>query len=234
MQAHTMKKEHWRRLPVSFLILALIALLLAFAFFFVRALELTSVHRLAELIVGWGVWGPLALILLTIVAALTGIIPSTPLAILAGAIWGTYWGALFVVIGVQIGAILAFLIARHAAFPWIDALLKKHLNLYTQISDKYIARFIFVSRLFPIFVFEIISYAAGLTRITFWHYFWATLLGIIPMTFLLTWSADLAVTEGGPLLWISTTIALILLFAFPWVVEKYNPFNIKERLLTTK
>lgn len=225
------RRQRIRDAVQSVLLISLIGILVFLAYLAARALNLTDVHRLAEFILSWGALGPVILILLAIIAALTGIIPSYPLTLLAGAIWGVWLGSFYVLIGIMSGAVLSFLIARYSLFPWLDRALRTHLKFYGRITDKYVTRFVFISRLLPFFIFELISYGAGLTRIKFSHYFWATLIGTIPVTLFLAWSGRVAITEGGPILWILTGAGVVFLFAFPWYIETYNPLGLKEKIL---
>ena len=60
----------------------------------------------------WGLWGPLAIIGLMTLAVLVSPIPSAPIALAAGAAYGHGWGALYVLLGAQLGAMAAFALAR--------------------------------------------------------------------------------------------------------------------------
>src|SRR5919109_683674 len=66
-----------------------------------------------------GLWGPLALVGLEALAIVLSPIPSAPVAIAAGAIYGPVWGAVLIVIGAEAGAIIAFLIARGLGYEAI-------------------------------------------------------------------------------------------------------------------
>jgi uncharacterized membrane protein YdjX (TVP38/TMEM64 family) len=219
------------KLQTATIIILLAAMLIVAAWLLATHLNLQNIHRVAELIAGRGWLGPVMVVLLHVLAAVAGFIPSTPLTILAGAIWGPYLGTIISLAGLQIGALLAFLIARNSLFPWIDDYLDSHVKLYRRIDDRYITRFVFIARLLPFFIFELVSYGAGLSKITFKHYFWATLLGTLPWVFLLAYTGQSIMTIGGPWILAVTAVFLVLIIAAPWIIEKYNPWNIQEKLM---
>ena len=67
-------------------------------------------------VAGMGIAGPLALIGLMVLAIVASPIPSGPIAVAAGALYGTLWGGVFVVIGAILGALAAFGAARYLGF----------------------------------------------------------------------------------------------------------------------
>jgi len=93
---------------------------------------------------------------------------------------------LFGGIGLLIGSIIAFYIARFGGKPIIIKLIgKKWLNRVDKWIEKNGAIAIFITRLVPVVPFDLISYMSGITKIKFKHYFSATLLGAFPRTYLL-------------------------------------------------
>jgi len=67
---------------------------------------------LREHIVRLGPWGPLAIIGLMAIAIVLSPIPSAPIALTAGVAYGHTWGTLYVLIGAEIGALVAFAVAK--------------------------------------------------------------------------------------------------------------------------
>ena len=133
----------------------------------------------------WGPWGPVAIIATMAIAILVSPIPSAPIALASGALFGHYLGTLYVVIGAELGAIGAFCISRFFGYELLHRWFGKQLNQGLAGSQNFLMGTIFVSRLVPFISFDIISYAAGLTAIHFWRFAVATLAGVIPIAFLL-------------------------------------------------
>ena len=132
-----------------------------------------------------GAWGPLAVIGLMILAILVSPIPSAPIALAAGALYGHTWGTLYVLLGAEIGALAAFGIARLAGHEVLRHWLGERLSLGWIGSQNALMGLVFASRLLPFVSFDLVSYAAGLTVLSWWRFAVATLAGIVPASFLL-------------------------------------------------
>ena len=79
---------------------------------FIEAGALMDVERLNMLVVRAGIWGPVVIVTLMAVAVVASPIPSAPIALAAGAAYGHLWGTVQVVIGAELGALIAFGLAR--------------------------------------------------------------------------------------------------------------------------
>lgn len=139
---------------------------------------------------------PLAIIGLMVTAILVSPIPSAPIALAAGALYGHTWGTLIVIIGAELGAILAFTIARKLGYDAVKKMIKGEYSLKAWDSQTTLMSVVFVSRLLPFISFDVVSYIAGLTNLAFWRFAIATLAGIAPMSFLLAhFGSELVATE---------------------------------------
>ena len=129
-----------------------------------------------------GPTGPLALIGLMVLAIVVSPIPSGPIAIAAGALYGTVWGGLLSMVGALLGALLAFCATRYLGFDAVQRSSSPVLRaLTTPRSRTALMGIVFLSRLVPFISFDLVSYAAGLTTLSFWQFALATWLGIIPI-----------------------------------------------------
>lgn len=141
-------------------------------------------------------FGPLAVILLMAFAIVFNPIPSAPIALAAGAVFGHGWGTLYIVLGAQLGAMIAFGIARFAGYELIRKWFGDKIETGMWGNQNRLTALVFVSRLLPFISFDLISYGAGLSPIRFWRFAAATLFGLIPMSFLLAhFGAELKTTE---------------------------------------
>ena len=163
---------------------------------------------------GWierlGLWGPMALISLMAAAIVMSPIPSGPIALAAGAIYGPLWGTVFIVAGAELGSVVAFWIARCLGYEAVRNWAENRMPwLARQHSQTWLMGVVFASRLMPFISFDAISYAAGLTPLAFWRFALATLAGVIPISFALAyfgeqltsvdprWALFVAVAVGG-------------------------------------
>ena len=175
-------------------------------------------HRLQDAIRALGLWGPLAVVLLMTTAILVSPVPSAPIALAAGAAYGHGWGTVYVVIGSEIGAALAFLIARYLGHEFLHRHLGERLSRGLVGSQRVLMGTVLVSRLLPFVSFDIVSYAAGLTVLSFWRFAVATLAGIIPASFVLAHFGSEMVT-GDPTSGLVAVGVLGVIGVAPFVVR---------------
>ena len=132
-----------------------------------------------------GALGPFIVIGLMILAIVFNPLPSAPIALASGAVYGHLWGAVYIIIGAEIGALIAFMITRLTGYHWLQYFTAKKWSLGWAGSQNSLMTMVFVSRLMPFLSFDLISYGAGLTTISFWRFALATFFGLIPASFLL-------------------------------------------------
>jgi len=178
---------------------------------------LLDVHAVRDYIMGLGMKGPLAVIALIALAVIISPLPSAPVALAAGALYGHSWGTLYVLLGAMLGALGAFslarLLGRDALQRWFGDRLPAT-RLGTQNS---LMALVFVSRLLPFISFDIVSYAAGLTALSLWRFALATLIGVLPTSFLLAhFGGEMGTGELDRILY--AVLALGLLTAVPLAV----------------
>lgn len=142
-------------------------------------------RKLHAAIIKTGALGPLVIIGFFIVAVVINPLPSAPIALAAGFAYGHTWGTVYVVIGAVSGAFIAFLIARLLGHDILYRWFGEKLKVGLLGSQWGLAGMILVLRLLPFISFDIVSYAAGLTNITWWRFLLATTAGVIPASFLL-------------------------------------------------
>lgn len=183
----------------------------AIAWFFIREGHgLRSVLETDALLaqlraLGW--WGPVAVVALMTTAILISPLPSAPIALGAGAAYGHAWGTLYVVLGSEFGAVLAFLLARYLGFEFVHRHIGARLSSGLAGSQNALMATVFASRLMPFVSFDLVSYAAGLTVLSFGRFAIATLVGIIPPSFLLAHFGS-QISTGGPA---GTAVAVVVL-----------------------
>lgn len=142
-------------------------------------LDATSLHDAVDRV---GPGGPLVLIGLMVLAIVVSPIPSGPIAVAAGALYGTMWGGALSMIGALLGALAAFGSARYLCYDAVRRSSSPVLRYLTAPrSQKALMGIVFASRLVPFISFDLVSYAAGLTALSFWQFALATCLGIVPI-----------------------------------------------------
>jgi len=174
-----------------------------------------------EWLVGYGGWGPVIVIGLMVTAILVSPIPSAPIAVAAGAAYGHLWGTVYVICGAEIGALAAFGVARLLGFRVLQRWLGDRLSVGWFGSQNALMGIVFLSRLVPFVSFDLVSYAAGLTVLSFWRFAIATVTGIIPASFLLAHFGDELATGETESIVISILV-LGTLTLIPFLVNLYR------------
>jgi uncharacterized membrane protein YdjX (TVP38/TMEM64 family) len=153
------------------------------------------------------------------VAVVVSPIPSLPLDIAAGAFFGPLLGTVYSVIGALGGAVASFLLARYLGRQAIERYLKGHINFCNDCSDRLLTKIVFLSRLLPFVSFDVVSYGAGLTKMSLRNFAIATCLGMIPLTFIYNYFGSVLVFENRVTL-ILGFLLVILFFLMPKWIEK--------------
>ncbi len=165
-----------------------------------------------------GLFGPPAIIGLMTVAIVLNPIPSAPIALVAGAVYGHVWGTLYIAVGSETGALVAFTIARVVGYDVVRGWFGNRLSLGLLGSQNALMAIVFATRLMPFISFDIVSYAAGLTPLSWWRFAVATLAGIIPASFLLAhFGGEMASLNGGRIM--TAVIALGAITLIPVAIK---------------
>lgn len=112
----------------------------------------------------FGPGAPIVFVLLYALATAL-FVPGAVMTVAGGALFGPIWGALWNLTGATVGATLAFMIARYVASNWVAARSGERLGRLVRGVDEEGWRFVAFVRLVPLFPFNLMNYAFGLTRI---------------------------------------------------------------------
>jgi len=173
----------------AILILVVIGAALLFKHFNVQMLLKDALDQVADHgIVGAGVY-----VLLYIVATVL-MMPGSILTLGAGVIYGVVWGSLLVSVSSTLGATAAFLVGRYFARNWVSKKIEG--NEKFKAIDTSVAKegwkIVGLTRLSPIFPFNLLNYAYGLTKVSLRDYFFASWIGMIPGTIMYVYIGSLA------------------------------------------
>jgi uncharacterized membrane protein YdjX (TVP38/TMEM64 family) len=189
------------------------------------------IEQFAQWVDGLGFWAPLVFILGYAVATVA-FVPGWPLTLAGGAVFGVLWGTVYVFAGASLGAALAFLVARYVARRAIERKLEERPKF--QAIDRAVGReglkIVALLRLSPVFPFNLLNYALGLTKVRFVHYLVASLF-MLPGTLLYVYSGSLAgdaaaavAKEGGggrsPAEWALLVVGLLATAAVTIFITK--------------
>ena len=174
--------------PLTFLVLAGVLLLAAFtlpvAQWLQSGLEWIDDNRA----ISWAVF------IVMYIGATVLLLPGSILTLGAGFLFGLLQGFAIVSFASVVGASLAFLIGRFFARDWVAGRLQAMPRF--NALDRAIAEkggvIVLLTRLSPVFPFNLLNYALGLTAVRFWTYVGASWVGMIPGTLLYVYLGSIA------------------------------------------
>lgn len=169
-----------------------------------------------------GYWGPLVFILLYAVTTVAAL-PGSVMSVFAGAVFGPVIGVVAVIFGATLGAGLAFLVARYfareAVSSWLSS--KEKFRQLDDLTEKQGAIMVAVTRLVPLFPFNLLNYGFGLTKVPFWTYLGWSFLCMLPGTVLYVVGAS-AVTEAVAeerIPWVLVVVVAVILVIIAFLAK---------------
>lgn len=188
-----------------------------------------SREQLVALAQQGGPAAPLIVIAALVVAVVIGPIPTVPISVASGVLFGPLAGFAYAMLGALVGAAISFWLARLAGRPLVERLFHGHIAFCARCSDRLLFWVVLACRLVPVISFAFVSYGAGLTAMTARAYLLATAIGMIPMTALYvvvgaTLTIDPYWAAAGGL------VAVALVLALPWLVERFDPLGLRQAL----
>lgn len=183
-------------------------------------MSMLDIGTMKEYIKSFGVWGPVISLLLMMFQSIAAPLPAFVITFANAWLYGWFWGSILSWSGAMMGAALCFNISKIYGRPAAERFVgKKSLEITDNFFNKYGNYAILIARLLPFISFDVVSYAAGLTGMSFWSFFWATGIGQTPATIVysvLGQNIDKASKLG---LWIVCGVAALIAFAL--AIKKY-------------
>jgi uncharacterized membrane protein YdjX (TVP38/TMEM64 family) len=191
---------------IALLLIAIIVILLApYAW---NLLSGESLADIATYVRGFGPWAPLASLALMVLQTIIVPLPGSFVTAANGAIFGLWWGTLLSWTGGLLGGSVAFWIARSLGGQFVERWVGNNERAWAQrLSQGNGFWAILIARLIPGLSFDIISYLAGLSTISYPRFLLATAIGMLPGTFAFTlFGSDL--TQASENAWRLSLLAL--------------------------
>ncbi|MCB2296534.1 TVP38/TMEM64 family protein [Clostridium tagluense] len=146
-------------------------------------LSMINVDAIKGYILSFGVWAPVISFILMILQSVIAPLPAFIITFANAGLFGWVNGALLSWSSAMVGAILCFFIARLLGRDIVEKLTSKFaLKSIDDFFERHGKYAILIARLLPFISFDIVSYAAGLTSMSFWSFFIATGIGQLPAT----------------------------------------------------
>lgn len=165
-------------------------------------------------ILSFGIWAPIISFLLMVFQSIIAPLPAFVITFANAGVFGWVYGAILSWTSSMAGAALCFFIAKHLGRGIVEKLTSKFaLESIDKFFEKYGNYAVVIARLLPFISFDIVSYAAGLTSMSFWKFLLATGLGQLPATIIYSYVGGMLV--GGTR---TLVFGLLILFALTTVI----------------
>ena len=186
-----------------------------------------DVEVIKEYILSFGMWAPIISFLLMVFQSIAAPLPAFLLTFANAGLFGWVNGAILSWTSAMAGSILCFYIARFYGRTAVEKLTSKFaLDGIDKFFDKYGKYAILIARLLPFMSFDLVSYAAGLTSMSFWSFFWATGLGQLPATIVYSYVGGMLV--GGVKTFVTGLLILFSVSVMAFLLKKiWNEKNKK-------
>ena len=190
-------------------------------------------HVLRAMVQAYGMWGPVVILALYVLRSVCFFIPTTVVAIVAGSLYGPFFGTLLNVLGENIAANIGFGVARLLGRKFVRTHENEWIRKYNELLRKEGFLTIIIMRVLYL-PFDLVNYGSGLSGMLYRQYALGTLLGVIPPLIILTVLGD---TFTNPraivslIVMVPLTLGLALLLRrSQWIRKKLYPEHVHETI----
>lgn len=191
-------------------------------------LSMLNIESIKQYILSFGIWAPVISFLLMLLQSVAAPLPAFLITFSNAALFGWVKGAILSWSSAMAGAALCFYISRFLGRDVAIKLTSKFaLESIDEFFDKYGKHTILIARLLPFISFDIVSYAAGLTSMSFMSFFVATGIGQLPATIVYSYVGGML--TGGAKLMVTGLLVLFALTVLIYMMKRiYEDKNVKE------
>jgi uncharacterized membrane protein YdjX (TVP38/TMEM64 family) len=169
-------------------------------------------------VLGLGGWGPLAIVVLEIAQILLAPLPGQAVGAVSGFLYGPWWGTLYAFVGMAVGSLLVFSLARRFGRPLVLRLVgEQSMESLDGLVRRGGALFFFLIWLLPFAPDDLACMAAGLTPMPIRQYLVLMLVGRLPGLFISVWlGANVAQVSSAVWIGLIAAIAVAALVLWRW------------------
>lgn len=182
-------------------------------------LSMLNLDAIKEYILSFGVWAPIISFALMILQSIAAPLPAFLITFANAALFGWVNGAILSWVSAMAGAAICFVIGRFLGRDVVVKLTSKFaLESIDGFFDKYGKHTILIARLLPFISFDLVSYAAGLTSMSFISFFVATGVGQLPATIVYSYVGGML--TGGAKVMMTGLLILFALSVLVYMLKK--------------
>lgn len=196
--------EKSKKKAILALVIILILIILIILVSIPIAKTFSTPSTIKDFVSQFGVYSAIVFIIILILQLIFAVIPSTPVVIAGGYLFGPFLGMLLSVVGNLLASMLVFGVTRLFGRPFVESIINKSVLEKIDQKSNSIAKTLFVLYLIPILPHDAFTYVAGLTNIQFKKFVLVVLIGRLPSILFLS-------VVGHQLTQISLLFSIILL-----------------------
>lgn len=173
-------------IKLSVLALVVLAIFLLFSLTPLSISDFTPTS-IKNFILKFGVWAPIIFIAIYAFRGAVLVIPVGVMSLAGGLAFGKWYGTIYILIGATLGASLSFFIARFFGRKFIERfewLHKGRIKSFDEGTEKHGFRMMLFMRLIPLFQYDAVNFGAGLSKMKFRDYLFASFIGMAPGGFI--------------------------------------------------
>lgn len=171
----------WQKLQRIILVVFLI-LIVGSLFFYQVSSDSINLETIRQHLKNFGIWTPLIFIIFYTLSII--FIPSTPLMIIAGILFGFKYGFIYTVIGGFTSSVIVFNLSRKLGKEWVESILEhkylKYINEYNKRLERGAVWDLIILRITPIMPLNALNILMGVSRIKTEEYIIGTIIGLVP------------------------------------------------------
>lgn len=172
-------------------------------------------------ILSFGVWAPIVSFMLMVFQSVLAPLPAFLITFANASLFGWIYGALLSWTSAMAGATLCFFIGRIYGRDVVQKFINQsHLEKVDKFFEDYGDRAVLIGRLLPFISFDGVSYAAGLTNMSFLSFFWATGIGQLPAT--LVYSYVGGVLPNQLKIWMFSLLTIFSISILISIIRRYR------------
>lgn len=212
------------------LIIIVGALILILGYVFIyhfNDIKRINLKMIEDYIKSYGKWSIAVFLGISIIRPLAVVIPITLLTLIAGSLYGPVYGFLLAIASTIISSNVAFLISRYLGKSFVEKMIKNKAQKINMKIEKNGFKIIFIMRISGVFPLDIVSYAAGLTKVNYKDFMLATILGVMPETFSVAYLGHNIKNPLSPGFILSIAL-IVVTIGIPLITNKWKTRNNKE------
>lgn len=172
-------------------------------------------------------------LLFTILGSSLLALPGVTFAVISTGLFGPWIGSLYCLVGTTIGATISFLLSRYLLKDSVENLVKKNPRLYDiilEINSEKEFLILMITRLLPIFPFNLQNFAYGITNISLATYSFGTFLFMIPgiIIFSIATEGLINAESRNRMFVLGSVILILMIIVGKFLYKKYKKLTLGE------